>query len=137
MVFPSPFEEHIGQVWDPRPNQNQIAEAKNTLHQFLSDMDASRVPIATLTQVNAAVEVLGKFAGYPSEAHHMEMFLESKEAASYRTTATVLKGFAEEMEVLILARVEAAQMAERLGTTSGRPAEHSGKHPISEDELPF
>ena len=113
MVFPSEYEEYDGQVFDPRQHQQEIADANRVLNGFLEDMDANRVPVATLKEVRIAAGTIGLYAGYPLEACNMETFLDSKQAgSSYRKTASILKDFVGEMDVLIQARMKTAQAAE-------------------------
>ena len=138
MVIPSPIEDHLGQVWDPRQHLDEIAESNRVLKQFLEDMDAKRLPSATLDHVRAAAGTLGLYAGYPSEACHVETFLDSPEASSsYRTTASVLKGFMEEMNSLILARMKSTQVTASAAPDSLSPASRPGVSPAHEDDIPF
>lgn len=136
MVFPSEVEKHFGEVFDPRQYQQEIADANRVLKGFLDDMDANRVPIATLKEVRMAAGAIGLYAGYPLEACNMETFLDSEQAgSSYRKTASILKNFVGEMNALIQARMKAAQAAEDFIANSDNPMATSRM--VNEDDIPF
>jgi hypothetical protein len=134
MVIPSPLEEHLGQVWDPTQHQEEIAEANQLLGKFLDDMSSNRVPSVTLEQIRRAADTLGTYAGYPVDAVHMEAFLESpKASASYRATASVLRGYVDDMNSLIQARIAAAESA----TSHPSSPSFGSAASMSEDNIPF
>ena len=136
MVFPSENEEYTGQVFDPRQYQQEIAGANRVLKGFLDDMDANRVPIATLKEVRIAACTIGLYAGYPLDACNIETFLDSEEAgSSYRKTASILKGFVGEMNALIQARLKAAEAAEAHVPNPNIPTVTS--RTVNEDDIPF
>lgn len=136
MVFPSEFEEYSGQAFDPRQYQQEIADANRVLKGFLDDMDANRVPIATLKELRIATGTIGLYAGYTLDACNMESFLDSEEAgSSYRNTASILKGYVGEMNALIQARMKAAQAAEAPVPNSDNPTVTSGT--VSGHDIPF
>jgi hypothetical protein len=138
MVIPSPIEEHLGQVWDPRQHQEEIEESNRVLRQFIEDMDAGRVPDATMGHIRTAAASLGEFAGYPSEACNMESFLDSAEASSsYRTTVSILKVFVDEMNTLILARMNHSKLAASEAPNSVSGNTTSRHTSISDDDMPF
>ena len=104
-MIPSPLEEHLGQIWDPSAHSAEIADANRVLEQFLEDMHANRAPSSDLRSLRQAAGTLGLYAGYPSDVSHMESFLESRAAASYRTTESFLKNFVPAMNELIQLRL--------------------------------
>lgn len=136
MVFPSEVEKHFGEVFDPRKYQQEIADANRVLKDFLDDMDANRVPIATLKEVRMAAGTIGLYAGYPRDAGNMESFLDSEQAgSSYRKTASILKDFVGEMNALIQARMKAAQAVEDFIANSDNHTATS--RIVNEDDIPF
>lgn len=138
MVFPSPYEVHTGEVFDPTEHAAEIDEANRVLRGFLADMAANRVPDATLETIQRASVILGLYAGYPADACYMEEFLCSPSAASYRATASVLKEFLEQMNALIEARhAESAKLAADTSNNSARAATDSFVVESDNDDVPF
>lgn len=136
MVFPSEFEEHTGQVFDPLLHQQEITDANQVLEGFLKDMDENRLPIATLQEVRMAAGTIGLYAGYPVDACNMESFLDSDLAgSSYRETALILKKFVIYMNVLIQTRMTLSQAAKDFVENSNSPIVAS--RVVNDDDIPF
>ena len=130
-VVPSPLEEHLGEIWDPRGHEGGIADANSLLAMFVGYMAEGRVPPVTLDQVRTSAETLGHYAGYPEEAYAMECILDSSYASSsYRKVAEALPAFLEEMNALIRARIS------QLNRSTIYPATVASR-PVSDDDLPF
>jgi hypothetical protein len=130
-VVDTPLEEELGEVWDPRGHEQQIASATEVLRRFCDDVNGGRVPNNTLVQVRQAAGVLVHFSGYPEDAYRMECFLESGTAeSSYRQVARMLPEFVEQLNKLIQARsIKLTEVAaQRL------PA---GRKLVNDDDLPF
>lgn len=126
-VVPTPIEEHLGEVWDPRGHEDEIANAKELLGGFVEDMNNGRVPQFVMDQVREAAGTLGHFAGYPDNAHGMDCFLDSRFALSYREVAQVLPSFIDDMNTLIQARI--AKLSELPVVATRRS--------IGDDDIPF
>ena len=134
MTFPSPLEEHLGQVWDPTQHQQEIAEANSLLCTFLEDMSNNRVPSVTLAAIRRSTDTLGTYAGYPVDAVHMDAILKSRKAtASYRFAALVLRDYVDDMNSLIQCRI-----ADLESTTPdvSCPAGITNAS-VGEDDIPF
>lgn len=104
-VLPTPIEEHLGEVWDPRGHKDEIANANELLGGFVEDMNNGKVPQLVMDQVREAAGTLGHFAGYPDNAYRMDCFLDSPFASSYREVAQKLPSFIDDMNTLIQARI--------------------------------
>lgn len=130
-VVPTPMEEELGEVWDPRGHEQQIAGATEVLHRFCDDVNGGRVPIDTLVNVRQAFGVLGHFSGYPEDAYLMECFLESEFAeSSYRLVAKMLPEVAEQLNKLIQAR------SSKLNEVAEQKFQ-VGRKLVNDDDLPF
>ena len=126
-VLPTPIEEHLGEVWDPRGHEDEIANANELLGGFVQDMKNGKVPECVMAQVREAAGTLGHFSGYPDNAHGMDCFLDSPLASSYRDVAQLLPSFIVEMNALIKART--AMLSE--------PSVVATKRFIYDDDIPF
>ena len=105
-VVPTPLEEHLGEIYDPRGHEEKIAVAYDRLGSFIEDMNSGKQPQLTLDQVREATGTLGHFSGYPDEAYNMDCFLDSPLASSsYRAVAQALPSFIMNMNTLIQARI--------------------------------
>lgn len=121
-VVPTQLEEHLGEVWDPRNYEVEIASATEHLCRFVEDMENGRSTEITLDGVREAAGTLGHYSGYPDDAYAMDCFLESPVASSsYRAVAHALPSFIRNMNALIEAR--AAKLAERVHLASSFPAQ--------------
>ena len=130
-VVPTPLEEHLGEVWDPRGHEEKIAIANQFLSRFVEDMNNGKVPQFTLDQVREAAGTLGHFSGYPDDAHSMDCFLDSPFASSsYRAVAKALPSFMNDMNSLIHARIE------KLSEQSNPPLPAAQRSTV-DDDLPF
>jgi hypothetical protein len=104
-ILPTPMEELLGEIWDPRGHEEIVATANAVLEAFVQNMEAGRLPVHTLGQIRDAVHTIGHFAGYPRAAHEIEMFLESPIASSsYKGVAGSLPTFIEDMNNRIARR---------------------------------
>ena len=130
-ILPTELEKHLGEVWDPRGHEEQLASANAVLVSFVDDMSTGQLPVQTLKEVQEAAGVLGHYAGYPQEAHETEMFLESSLASSsFKTVAAVLPSFLEEMNDRIKKRGAILTAKERVN--------HSDpKQRIDDSDVPF
>ena len=131
MPLPSEYEEYLGETFDPTPHLAEIEQANTVLANFVSALAQNRVPAATLSDIETAVWTLGKYAGYSTEAHQMEMFLESKLAANYRTTSNVLQRFIQIINQEIRERLEIS--AKQKNSKSAQPTAPS----IQDKDIPF
>ena len=130
-VFPSEYEEYSEELWYPTHHEEEIQNANRVLRDFVSEMEANRVPKATLDDIKAATDTLGIYAGYPADAAYMEEFFSLRMAASYRTTASVVKRFSADMNQLIEARrAESARLA---AASKAGPRRRT----ITDDDVPF
>lgn len=130
-VLPNGLEEHLGEIWDPRGHDETLASAQALLLSFVDAMKAGHLPAHTLEQVQDAVGILGRFAGYPREAHETEMFLESSLASSsYKTVAQILPSFIEDMNNRIKKR--AVILSARESNDLSAPTQR-----IDDCEIPF
>jgi hypothetical protein len=126
-VVPTPIEEHLGEVWDPRGHEDEIANANELLGSFVEDMNNGKVPKLVMDQVRKAAGTLGHFAGYPDNAYSMDCFLDSPLASSYREVAQELPAFIGDMNTLIQDRI--AKLSELPVVATRRS--------ISDDDIPF
>ena len=126
-IMPTPIEEHLGEVWDPRGHEDEIANANELLDGFVEDMKNGKVPQPIMDQVREAAGTLGHFAGYPDNAHGMNCFLDSPLASSYQKVALLLPYFMDEMNTLIKARI--AKLSELAVVATRRF--------IDDDDIPF
>ena len=131
MPLPSEYEEYSGEIFDPTLHSAEIEQANAVLTNFVSAMAQNSVPVATLGDIEASVSILGKYAGYSTEAHRMEMFLESKFAANYRTTSNVLLGFIQTINKEIGERLEIS--AKEKNPQFDQPAAPR----VSDEDIPF
>lgn len=130
-VVPTPLEEELGEVWDPREHEHQIAIATQVLRRFCDDVNGGRVPIDTLVHVRQAFGVLGHFSGYPEDAYRMECLLESEIAeSSYGQVAKMLPEVAEQLNKLIQAR------SSKLNEVADQRFQ-VGRKLVNDDDLPF
>ena len=107
LILPTELEEHLGEVSDPRGQEDKIAKANELLRSFHEDMNRGRLPATTLDQVRHAVSTLGHYSGYPREAFEMDCYLDSKFAeASYRGVADSLPSYTDQMNARIRIRIE-------------------------------
>ena len=127
-VVPTPLEEHLGEVWDPRGHEAQIATANELLCRFVEDMKKGRLTELTLDRVREAAGTLGYYSGYPDDAYSMDCFLDSPLASSsYLAVAQALPAFIQDMNALIQAR--AAKLAEQ-----SNPPEAASPKSISDED---
>lgn len=130
-VVPTPLEEHLGEVWDPRNHEGEITSATELLSKFVDDMENGRPTEITLDRVREAAGTLGQYSGYPDEAFGMDCFLESPVASSsYRAVAQALPSFIRGMNALIQSR--AAKLTER-----STPSVVSLSRTIDDEDIPF
>jgi len=86
-------------------------------------MDANRIPNSNIKEVISATDTIGLYAGYPKEACDMETYIKSENTHSYREIAAILKGFVDEMNELIVKRLEFSQLQNsKQETISGKEA---------------
>jgi hypothetical protein len=129
-ILPTLYEERLGEIFDPRGHEGSLTAANLLLASFLQSMNAGQVPEQNLEHIREAVGTLGQFAGYPKEAHEMEMFLESPLAASnYKAVAHVLSLSIRELNDRI------AQRVTRL-TTLQRSEPNSPQRRLDGDDIP-
>lgn len=127
MVIPSEYEKHSGEVFNPRSAMNAIDDANNTINAFMEDMRSGRRPKVDLKRIAEATDILGLYAGYPSEAADMEGYIKSDIAISYQEIARILSPWTAEMNSLIQARLNASQ-----------PKDSFKRNDVSpEDDIPF
>jgi hypothetical protein len=125
------MEEHDGKISDPRGHEDKVDQAAATLSNFARQMDEGRVPQCTLEQVYEAVETLGHFAGYPSDAHHLELYLESESAhSSYTQVARLVGPFASDMVKRIQQRIT-------ILNSPGAESKTDATAKDREDDVPF
>lgn len=101
MVIPSEIERHQGEVWDPKDGLLEIEYSNKVIQSFISDMNGKKVPSITIAEIVKATDILGLYAGYPSEAASMESYIKTDEVLSYREVMLVLEGFSFNMNALI------------------------------------
>jgi hypothetical protein len=129
-ILPTPYEEHLGEISDPRGHERKLEAANVVLTSFMESMGAGRVPEQTLEHIREAVGTLGYYAGYPRGAHETETFLESPFASSsYKDVACILPSFIKEMNDRIVQRVT------RLTTPERKPI--SQPRCLDDNEIPF
>ena len=131
MPLPSEYEEYIGEIFDPSLHLREIDQANTILVEFVSALSQNKAPVATLSDIGAAVSTLGKYAGYSTEAHQMELFLESTLAANYRTTSKVLQGFIRTINQEINERLELSAKKESLKSVELQ------KSRVPDEDIPF
>ncbi len=106
-LLPTPMEEYDGKIIDPRGHEVKIKQAVDTLSNFVKDMAEKRIPSSTLCQVREAVGTLGHFAGYPANAYHLELYLESSYAqSSYFQVANFVGPYVEDITSRICKRID-------------------------------
>ena len=130
-ILPTAWEEHIGEVWDPRGHEEELVAANALLLDFVKAMSTGMMHAHTLKDVQDAFGTLGHFAGYPREAHETEMYLESALAASsYKSVSQILPSCMEDMNSRIKKRF--SMLSSRESTNTSAPKSH-----IDDSEIPF
>ena len=105
MLIPSETEKHLGETWDPKDGLIKINEANKVILSFISSMSENQVPNVGIQEIINATDVLGLYAGYPSEAASMEGYIKTDVVLSYREVASILEGFSDNMNSLIKQRL--------------------------------
>lgn len=131
-TFPSAYEEHVGECWDPTLHSQEIEQAIALLNDFLSSMRANQIPDSSVDGLRAAVEVLGKYAGYPVDMFYVDDHLASPKGADYRSLSAMLQGYVDDMRLLIERRSEDSSKKRCL--SSSQP--NLGKR-VADEDLPF
>lgn len=128
-ALPSSYEKHFGETRDPTEHLAEIDGAKRILLGFVDDMDAKRIPTATLDLLGTAADILCSYAGYPHDAMLFADYLTSSHAAtSYRHTASLVKDYLAEISDVIDARLAMAVRSN---------AQILSNQNLADDDLPF
>ncbi|TXR51411.1 hypothetical protein [Reinekea thalattae] len=105
MVIPSEYEKYSGEVFDPIDALDEIEKANAHINKFIEDMRSGNNPETNLDSLSLATDVLGLYAGYPSEAANMEGYIKSELAVSYIEVADLLIEWSAKMNALIKSRL--------------------------------
>ncbi len=121
MTIPSEFEKYSGGIFDPADALDEIEKANAQINKFIDDMKVGRNPQLDLDSIAAATDLLGLYAGYPSEAANMEGYIKSDMAVSYKEIASMLEGWSIEINALIDARIKHRAKSQKNDSSSDVP----------------